>query len=399
MAVSFTTEFTLQREPRVPLRLRQSIDSRLDYCRAVSIVRFYEAERKQDTINRIGVTESDGARPKESTDEIAQAVANVMQHVALEAQADDEVVDLAEGFTFLIRFHYFQDRAKKSFKWVWKLDVDDEDELDEREIMSLTNPDLDEGSHVYLHAVIRSVMDQVERTQLAKERCENRLLEMAERTQKPMEMIDRQAQYSHGILMQGMQAMVNALELRYDHDKAQAAEVAKAERWDKMLGTLAQTVGPAAKIGLQQVATYLGNKANQRRERVPRADHFRGGEPSAPPEPQPEAPEAQPETPPEEPAPTDAPYEIVAAFGESLRPSQRKMIRKKLTPKTLDLFDDLLESENGAEVRIRYAAVAKHLGGNLAPLLEVVGELDEPQQQVAMALVAMMSDADEADED
>lgn len=405
MAIAFENEFHLDQQPRVPMRLRHAVDQRMDKARAVSIVRRYEDDNRQSKVNKFPLTETHTTRPRETVDEVAQAVCDVMQHYALGVEAEDGIEDIAEGLVFSVRFHYFGSGQRGStFKWTWKVDRRDEEEIEADEVMSLLNPDLEEGSHVYLHAVIRQTMELVERVQLQKERSDSRLLEMADRMQKPIEMIDRQAQYSHSVLMQGMQALVNALELRYDHDKAFAAESAKAERWDRVLETLATTVGPAAKIGLQQVAMWLGNKANGG-GRVPRAESFRNGD--APPsshsapraEPSAEsssAPNAEADA---APTPDEALVELVASFSESLRPQQRKSIRKKLTPKTLDLFDDLLASDTAEQARESFAALNKHLHGNIAPLMGAAEDLDDEQQRCVMGFISLLMAEDAEAED
>jgi len=407
MGIKYKTEFEIERDAPVSEQLRFKVDGALERARSVSVIRIYDG-RKQDTRNGFALTTKAGNdRPEQSAREVAQAIANIMQHTCEQLHAEGNEEEVVEGVEFSIKMLRFGGGKSSTFKWVWQMRTDDDEPEDEVEDATFSNPDLIEGSHQYLHAHIQELHKTIERARFGEDRANKRLLLITERMMQPMEHQAQHMQFAHGVLTQGLQATLNAAQLTFGHEQAKLLEESKSKRWDKALGTIAEVIGPAAKIGLQQVAMYLGNKASGNNARVPRAAEFKDGQaptPSRPPA-TPPPPEGQPANaggdaqtpaaavePPSTPPPEDPIYEIVAAFDESLRAQHRRKLRSTFEPEQLDAFDDLLEANDGEQVKERYAALLETLGGDFAPLMGVLEDFDEDQQKLVFALIGMMSE-------
>jgi len=405
MGIKYKTEFEIERDAPVSEQLRFKVDGALERARSVSVIRIYDG-RKQDTRNGFALTTKAGNdRPEQSAREVAQAIANIMQHTCEQLHAEGNEEEVVEGVEFSIKMLRFGGGKSSTFKWVWQMRTDDDVPEDEVEDATFANPDLIEGSHQYLHAHIQELHKTIERARFGEEHANRRLLLITERMRQPMEHQAQHIQFAHGVLTQGLQATLNAAQLTFGHEQAKLLEESKSKRWDKALGTFAEVIGPAAKIGLQQVVMYLGNKATGNNARVPRAAEFKDGQAPTPSRPPGTPTEGQPanagsdaqtaaaaDEPVSTPTPEDPIYEIVAAFDESLRAQHRRKLRSSFDPEQLDAFDDLLEANDGEQVKERYAALLKTLGGDYAPLMSVLENFDESQQQLVFALIGMMSE-------
>ncbi len=386
MPIAFKNEFSLETEPKVPLRLRQKVDEKLPYGRSVAVVR--EADSKQRTINSFRLSDGEGPRPNESTDEVAQAIANVMQWESLRCLAADQHEAVGEGLTFIIKIARFAGQRATVFRFRWRLVEGDEP----AEESVFEDAELDENSHQYLHGIIALQNAHIDRFMVNNERMLEANLQMAERTQKPLELVGQQLGFANSILMQGMQGMVNAMQTVWSFETHKQAEEAKTARLESIMEKAAEHLGPAVKIGAQQLMMYVGKKMQGAKGPVPRGRDIVTNPPPAQPT-QPE-PSARPE-----PEPIDALLTCVLGFGESLKPVQRKALRTHFEPEQLDAFDELLGSDSGDQVKERFTALQELLGGDLDPLMAALESFSEEQQQLAMHIVAACMGMGDEDED
>lgn len=255
MPIAFRKDVRLLDLP-VPSRLRGKIETKLPHARAINVIEVTAG--KQSAVNSFRLTEQPGSdRPIEDADEVALAVVQIMQHHSAAKAAADADITIAEGIQFKIEIVRWKDApgpARPSFSWRWKLIEGLEDEDDDPAVVVM-----DEGSHEYLHGVIRMLSDQCERQAQQMHDATARVVAMAERMAAPLETVQQQLQFSGGVLQQGMSAMVSALQTRYSYEAHKEIEQAKSERWDQIFRTL----GPALQIGMGQVGAHLAEKMKQ----------------------------------------------------------------------------------------------------------------------------------------
>jgi len=393
VAIAFKTEFTLEEQPEVPFKLRMKVDSALAHGRAVSVVCPKGPHNtKQRTLNTFPLTSGAGPRPRETTEEVAQAIADIMQAESLRLLAAGSHEQVAEGLECSIKVAKFGAHNAVTWKWVWKLETVEEDPQD-----VFDDPALEEGSHQYLHGIVGTLQNIIDRQAVDNQALLQLIRDMADRTQKPLELVGAQLGFAQMLTMQGMQAMVTALHTTWSHEQAKEAEVQKTQRFDKLLEAAGQHLGPAVGMGLSQLMITLKRKMNGESGFAPRGSGYEAHQQQT----RNHQASAQAAQPPEvdDEMMADPLLSMTQAFAMSLTPGQRRMLRRRFSAEALDAFDDMLESESGAQVRERFTVLRSMFeGNNLGPLLDAVGDLEEDQQQLAMAVVSAALHDSKADE-
>ncbi len=358
--VNFEQPVEIDFRPAVPGSVRSDLNKLLRSTTRI-VISVVAAKGKARKVNAIRLNCSPGQWPRESLEDIAEAITAIM-HLCWEDQELEEGQELPPPMEFVIVCEGAPRPGKARPRAQFRYTYAGETEADVYE----DNLSVDE-------AATMRVLDLLER-HLGQ--AYSHLDDMQERLLRIVEQNSSQARagaelMSHAIplFMAGTQQVLNAKTLEMSAARTEAREKATTERIEAALKTLAPFLG----IGLQQfIQSKLGVQF------APEGDPANEGYTIHQ--------EGEPEAPPQHPLATMARY-----FGEGLSVEQRAELNRILTRKQQACFDALFCSVTDRDAVAAYAQVAEHAADKLAALQALLSPEQTQQLGAFMHAVAKYS--------
>ena len=407
-SVKYKTPVENREEADVPEQLRWSVSKLVANARSISVHEILPGSQK--LVNSVTLTLPQGAtRPDESVEEIAQALANIMQaHWESKADTLDPTKEV-EPIEFRFQFSCPKGKTKRpSFKWIW----------DPQSTMEDPFADSIRGiEQIVLRDLLDTQTAALDRYAMQQADTHERFLKLCELNAAPIEHSGSILGYATQMNLQAMQMMVGSLQMNYSHEAQKALEEAKSKRWEAVIEKFGEPVG----LVLGQLGMFAASKLSGQPIKVPRGGvgTFTQKKPAAQPTPRPEAtgarpveyvtpeaeanPQAQPEDQEDE---TEEEEEaevieheiayLAEAFGDTLSAKQRRTMRQSLSEDYLDVFDALFCADTDDEALDAYAHLKEVPRVLLLPLY---ASFDPDQRKIFDRFVADAEEALKARED
>jgi single-stranded DNA-binding protein len=392
----------LDEDPAVPERLRWGIGRILHGARYVAVKEAQGTSNAYKALNGFQLKYRKGEKPEDSIDDIVLTICQIMHARWLDKNmASESEMNLPIKFRIELQAPDNPQSTRPYMDWVW--DPDDDSVSEEDHMRSLE------------HMVLRDLLDQ---SQQDKERdriyiadMQDRFLRQCELNAEPLKQTGDQLQFANALMLQGMQALVNAAQLTYSYDNQKALEESKTARWKMVM----ENLGPFAQIAGAQAMAYFTNKLGGNtkipRGAAPAQPAATADSPPQPPADSEEVFEAPGTSEPDDDEPDDEVEDddfdrtnpvaaLAETFGDSITVRQRKELRKILTPEQIGLIDSMAESDDDAQAVAYYGKLSEELGP--LQLVQLGLQLDPDQRklfEMLRTLVAKINEPDSEDVD